>query len=122
IDILRGIAKREPTHEATHALLLDLYQEVEEPDSVLAELDRWARARESDLDAWTRDARAQAMADGPDAARRALEAAEHADYLAGGKDPELLELRASALEKLGDPAEATRLRGRAAAASQHHRG
>jgi tetratricopeptide (TPR) repeat protein len=105
----------QPTLDRTHLMMLDALDELHDEAAALEEAQRWANACPKDSEAWSELALTLLATSRPDAAERALAAAERADYLALGKRPKYLELRAKALDLLHRGDEATQLRRRAAA-------
>jgi predicted Zn-dependent protease len=113
--LLAALVVEQPDHAWVHSLLLDVCRAAGDDAGALAEHERWARRAAADGAAWREFARALLAGEVQDLLPQALEAAERADYLAGGRDPEALRLRAETLARLGSTAEAARLRARAEA-------
>ncbi|MEO6594091.1 MAG: protein kinase [Planctomycetota bacterium] len=109
--VLDALVTAQPTNERLHAMMLDVCDALGDSAAVLAEHQRWVEACGLDREAW-RELAEVLLSSGSDNNERALAAAERADYLADGKDPAFLTLRARALERLGHNDEAARLRVR----------
>lgn len=98
-----------PDDERPHMRLLDLLVDHQEAAAILAEHRRWATARPQDAKAHLALAKAL-LAQQPAAPVEALVAIHQADYLAVGKDAEILDIKAAAHEALGEPGPAERWR------------
>jgi tRNA A-37 threonylcarbamoyl transferase component Bud32/tetratricopeptide (TPR) repeat protein len=112
------LATRHPQHVDTHRNLVKILRRDGPREALLAELRRWTTVKPEDVDNWRELARERLADGGPEALAEALSAAERADYVAQGNDAATLELRATAIERSGDPAGAAHLRRRAAALPQ----
>lgn len=102
-----------PGHERAHGRLLDMLGDSGDPLQVRAELGRWAEVRKQDVAAQL--AYATALLDSvPSEPAKALDVATRADYLAGGKNADVLEVCGRAHAALGEVGPAARLKAAAA--------
>jgi tetratricopeptide (TPR) repeat protein len=111
---LLTLASAHPKETKVHKALVDSLVALGPRPALLGELRRWTTIKADDAAAWRELATQLLAADDPATLAEALAAAERADYLTQGQDGKSLELRATAIERSGDRAEAERLRVRAA--------